>query len=144
MSCMGIDAKHIDRLLPRHKAANRHDSSWNERDLSWNVRVERTGPLKRHREEVSAAAWICDISLEGALVEVADSSVHEVGDRVAVRFRGLEGRAVIRHCRPGHDGMLLYGVRFLPDSAFKYALDAAVGDLRGHSTELSTVLRRQN
>ena len=137
MRFMGIDAKHIDRLLPRHDAAT-------QLDLSWNVRVERTGPLKRHREEISAASWIRDISLEGALVEVADSSVHEIGDRVAVRFRGIDGHAVIRHCRPGDDGMLLYGVRFLPDLELKAALDAAVGDLRGHSAELSMAWKRQN
>lgn len=106
--------------------------------------MERSGFFKQHREEVSAAAWIRDISLEGALVEVPDSNVHAVGDHVNVRFRGIDGRAMIRHCRQGNDGMLLYGVRFLPVPMFKEAIDAVVGDLRGHSAELSTAWQRQN
>jgi hypothetical protein len=134
---MGIDATHLDRLLPRHDPAI-------NLDLSWNVRVVRTGVFKQHREEVSAAAWIRDISLEGALIEVPDNNVHDIGDYIDVRFRGLDGRAKIRHCRRGDDGMLLYGVRFVPGSMFKEAIDAVVGELRGHSAELSMAWRRQN
>ena len=67
-----------------------------------------------------------------------------MGDRIAVRFRGLDGKAVIAHCRPGDDDNLFYGVRFLREPSFKEAIDAAVGDLRGHSVELSQAWRRQN
>lgn len=134
---MGIDAKHIDRLLPRHESVV-------NLDLSWHVRTARGGLFKQQREELSTAASIRDISLEGALVEVIDTSAHEVGDRVAVRFRGIDGEAVIRHCRPSVEGKLLYGVQFVRNLPFKDAIDAAVGELRGHSLELSEAWRRQN
>ena len=134
---MGIGGNQLDRLLPRHDAAN-------SLELSWDVRVERSGRFKRHREEMSDRATIRDISLEGALIEVADTHVHEIGDRIAVRFRGLDGTAVIRHCRPSDDDMLLYGVRFLPNTAFTDAVDAAVGELRGHSSRAEHGLERRN
>lgn len=134
---MGIDAKHIDRLLPRHESAT-------SLDLSWNVRVARSGRFKKHREEMFDPAVIRDISLEGALVEIADVHEHEVGERVAVRFQGLDGTAQIRHRRPGRDGSLLYGVRFLPDPEFNDAVDTAVGELRGHAGDLVRAWQRAN
>lgn len=138
MGPMGIAANHIDRLLPRHESA---DSI----DLSWNVRVPRTGLFRtRTGEEISDRATIRDISLEGALIELADSHEHEVGEHIPVRFRGLDGEAVIRHCRPGESDTLLYGVRFLPNPVFNDAVSSAVGELRGHSAELSRAWQRRN
>ena len=134
---MGISANNIDRLLPRHESVT-------SLDLSWNVRVERSGRFKTHSEELSDAATIRDISLEGALIEVGSKHKHAVGERVAVRFRGLDGRAVVKHCRPGDDGTLLYGVRFLPDPIFNNAVNSAVGELRGHSAELNMAWHRPN
>ena len=134
---MGIDAKHIDRLLPRHPSAM-------NLDLSWDVRTDRRGFFKQHREELSTAASIRDISLEGALVEVIHTIVHDIADKVAVRFRGLDGEAVIRHCRPSSEGKVLYGVRFVRNPLFKDAIDAAVGELRGDKSALSTAWQRRN
>jgi len=132
---MGIAAKHIDRLLPRHESAD-------NADLSWHVHTERQGLFKK--EEVSTPATIQDISLEGALVEVQSTTTHEIGDKIAVRFRGLDGHAVIKHCRPGDDGTVLFGVNFQSDPTFKDAVNLAVGELRGHSAELTMAWHTQN
>jgi hypothetical protein len=135
---MGFATNNIDRLLPRHESPE-------SLDLSWNVRVERSGLFKNKGEEISDRATIRDISLEGALIEITDSHHHEPGDEIAVRFRGLDGQAVIKHRRRA-DGSetLLYGVRFRPDAAFNDAIDEAVGEIRGHSSELNRVWQRQN
>lgn len=132
---MELGDNHLDRLLIRHETPT-------DLALSWNVRVKRQGLL--HKEELHDHAVIRDLSLEGALVEVHERQVHEVGQHVAVRFEGLDGEAVIRHCRPGDGDSLLYGVRFLPDPTFTEQLGAAVSELRGHSSELKTAWTRQN
>ncbi|MEM7140000.1 MAG: PilZ domain-containing protein [Actinomycetota bacterium] len=131
---MNFGAKHIDRLLPRHRAEG-------DVTLEWNVRMARTGLFKK--EERSATAVIRDLSLEGALVEVHDGAAHEPGDEVIVRFDGLEGTATVRHAQADGD-TVLYGVRFTPETEFNAAIDLAVGALRGHSAELSAAWHRQN
>jgi hypothetical protein len=126
---------HLDRLLPRHDA---------ERglDLTWNVRQVRTG--FRKTEEQSTPATIRNLSLEGALVEVTATEDHEVGTQVDVRFRGIDGRAQIRHRQPGADGEILYGVRFFPESGLGAVVIEAVGQLRGHAEELDSAWNRRN
>jgi len=132
---MGSGTNQIDRLLPRHEAAT-------ALQLTWDVREERQGLFKR--EETSTPALIHDISLEGALIEVESEKLHELGDTVNVRFRGFDGRAVVRHCHPGDNGTVVFGVKFLRDETFKDAIDIAVGELRGHSAELTMAWQRQN
>ncbi len=132
---MNYGARHIDRLLPRHEATS-------GLELSWNVRMARKG--FRHKEETSHHALIQDLSLEGALVEVPDSQTHEVGTRVDVRFRGIDGHAEICHRRDGGEGYTLYGVKFLPELGFGSVINAAVGEMRGHSAELDVAWNRPN
>ena len=134
---MGFGTTNIDRLLPRHQSVV-------SLDLTWDVRHERDGMFKKI--EVSDVAVIRDISLEGALVEVKSKLNHTVGEKVAVRFREFDGTAVIRHCRDGEEdgGSAFYGVRFIGDRDFVEMLSTAVGELRGHSAELSRAWLRPN
>lgn len=133
---MGIAAKHIDRLLPRHESPT-------TLDLSWNIRSERAGWFKKS-DVISDPATILDISLEGALIAVSNQKEVEVGEHVKLRFRGLDGEAVVRHCRKGDDETRLYGVSFTRDPEFKDAIDRAVGEIRGHASELKQAWQRQN
>lgn len=87
-------------------------------------------------------AAIHDISMEGALVEVA--ATHDAGERVPVRFRGVDGVAEVKHRRHGSGDGLLYGVRFLPDPAFNAALVEVVGQLRGRRAELEAAWERSS
>lgn len=128
-------ANPIDRLLPRHEAAP-------ALELSWNLRMARKRLLGK--EEAYSHAMIQDLSLEGALVEVPASQVHELGTRVHLRFRGAEGHAVICHRREGREGYFLYGIRFLPDPAFGSAIISAVGEVRGKRAELDLAWNRPN
>jgi hypothetical protein len=132
---MGIDEKNIDRLLPRHESAE-------NLDLTWDVRMERSSLFKK--EEISTRAAILDISLEGALVKVHADTAHEIDEKVIVRFRGMDGLAIVKHRRAGDDGTMLFGVRFLPEPTFKGVVDHAVGELSGHPCELATAWQPQN
>ncbi|MFT5203090.1 MAG: hypothetical protein ACI9C1_002487 [Candidatus Aldehydirespiratoraceae bacterium] len=135
MGDMGMTARHLDRLLPRHELADR-------RPLSWNVRLERKSFLKK--EEVSTPAVIRDLSLEGALVEVPATDEIEPGTRVHVRFLDLNGVVEVRHRRVSEEGYVLYGVRFIPEPALRDAINSEVGTLRGRSAELNAAWLRQN
>ncbi|MDW3218592.1 MAG: PilZ domain-containing protein [Acidimicrobiales bacterium] len=132
---MPTGARYIDRLLPRHEPPG-------DLELDWHVHVERVGFLKK--EELHHRGVVCDLSLEGALVRVDDADKHQVGDEIAVRFRGLDGTATIRHIQRTEDDEVHFGVRFEPAPAFRDAIDLAVGELRGHSSELSTAWNRAN
>lgn len=90
-------------------------------------------------------AFVRDMSLTGALLEVPGDDRHDVGDNVRVRLRGVDGTAIVRHRRPaGGDGVLL-GVRFLPDPPLDAVLADAVGRLRGRSDhELEVAWQRPN
>jgi hypothetical protein len=125
----------LDRLLPRH------DSETGV-DLAWNVRVTRTKLLKK--EETFSRAKILDLSLEGALVEAPDTQKHEVGSRVDVRFREIDGFAHIRHRRPGNPGFVSYGVKFAGPPDFVTAINAVVGEVRGNSAALEQAWEKQN
>ena len=46
--------------------------------------------------------------------------------------------------RPSSEGKVLYGVRFVRNPLFKDAIDAAVGELRGDKSALSTAWQRRN
>ncbi len=130
---MGSAPQHLDRLLPRHESTA-------GLDLVWNVHETRTGLFKK--EETYSRAVILDLSLEGARVEAPAGQKHEVGDRVDVRFQGMEGHAEIRHHHVGPDGSHIYGVRFIPEEGFGAAINQAVGELRGRSAELRTAWNR--
>ena len=128
-------AKQVDRLLPRHPAPNRLS-------LQWNVRMERAGRLKK--EEVNTAAQVVDLSLDGALVEVYGEETVANGDRIRIRFRGLDGEVVVKHSRKGAPGRFLYGIQIIQNHELKDAIDLVVGEIRGHSPELSQAWQRQN
>lgn len=116
----------LDRLLPRHRVDP-------PLALSWDVRRSTSGWLRRRVDESSTPASIVELSLEGALVSVPTLELHEVGDRVAVRFDDHDGEAVIRHRHPGPDRTVLYGVRFLPQDGMNAAIADAVGQRRSLS-----------
>lgn len=120
----------LDRLLPRHRVDP-------PLGLVWDVRRATSGWLRRKADESSTPASIVELSLEGALVSVPALELHDVGDRVAVRFGDHEGEAVIRHRRPGPDRTVLYGVRFLP----REGIDAAIADSVGRQRTLSAGVR---
>ncbi|MDG2025979.1 MAG: PilZ domain-containing protein [Acidimicrobiales bacterium] len=131
---MNFGSKHTGRLLPRHETAG-------DIIVTWNVHTARAGLFKK--EERSETAALRDLSLEGALVEVVDGAPFEVGDVVPVRFRGLDGNAIVRHVHTEGDASF-YGVNFSPEQEFSSAIDAAVGELRSHSAELLAAWHRQN
>lgn len=133
---MGIAANHIDRLLPRHEATI-------NLDLDWNIRTGRAG-FMRAREELYDLASIIDISLEGARIAVDAKVVHQVGDHVAVRFRGIDGEAVVRHVDAPDGHRRTYGIRFLPNLTLSDAVNDAVGEIRGDSAALRQAWQRQN
>ncbi len=94
----------LDRLLPRHEIPPTVE-------VEWDVRERRRGIRKT--TEACVIGRLRDLSLEGALIEVPSPSEFEPDDSVKIRIRGEEGRAVIRHVRPGSNGdRVLYGVRF--------------------------------
>lgn len=134
---MALGGHHIDRLLPRHDAAL-------DLEITWDVRTERGGLFRTHRDEISDRGVVRDLSLEGARVEVHTDRTHAVGDRVAVRFRGHDGEAEIKHCVSGPDDTTVFGVRFRGSHDFVDAVGSAVGELRGHSAELAMAWRRRN
>lgn len=128
-------ANPIDRLLPRHDTET-------GLELTWNVRMARKGLFTK--EEEFSHATIQDLSLEGALVEVPDSQVHELGTTIAVRFQGTKGRAVVCHSRKGNTGYFLYGIKFLPGREFNAAVGTAVGEMRGRPAELDLAWNQAN
>jgi PilZ domain len=130
---MRSGAQHLDRLLPRHPGGT-------GLDFAWNVHEARAGLFKK--EETFSRAVIRDLSLDGALVEVPAGEEHEIGDRVDVRFEGMDGHAEIRHRNDGPDGSHIYGVRFIPEDGFGAAVNKAVGELRGRSAELKNAWNR--
>jgi len=118
----------IDRLLPRHQLPARAQ-------FRWNVVAERRFPP---RAAQFVMATIIDLSLDGALIEVPASSRHEVGERVALRFGGVDGQATVRH-RQAVDperGTVRYGIQweFLPELAG--TVEQAVATVRGDDAEL--------
>jgi hypothetical protein len=122
----------LDRLLPRHRLDP-------PLALSWDVRRATGGWFRRKADETSTPASIVELSLEGALVSVPTLDLHEVGDRVAVRFDDHDGEALIRHRHPGPDRTVLYGVRFLP----REGIDTAIADTVGRQRTLSPGVRSE-
>lgn len=118
--------KPVDRLLPRHSLGAQRPQ------IGWNVRPARRLPP---RPETVAAGVIVDLSLDGALVEVADTEQHEIDDIVVVRFGGIDGRVVIRHRQDG-DGTVRYGIQWTGSNDMKRVIEQAVGMVRGHNGEL--------
>ena len=131
---MGVAKRPIERLLPRH--ASRTGVM-----LDWHIVTTKRGLRRREHEEFGTAKLV-DISLEGALVEVDDTFDHQTGDRVRIRFQGISATVEIRNRRPCERECVLYGIRFQGDTAFRDAVNEAVGDLRGRHSELAEAWNR--
>ena len=69
--------KPVDRLLPRHSLGEQRPQ------IGWDVQPANR---LRRRPETVGTGFIVDLSLDGALIEVADTHQHEIDDVVVVRF----------------------------------------------------------
>lgn len=118
----------LDRLLPRHQPRKLVQ-------FGWNVIPERRFPKQK---EHMTMATIVDISLGGALIDVPAPLLHNVGDTVAIRFGGVDGAALVRHCRESEDrsGTTRYGVEWCPGYELAAMIERAVTTIRGREAEL--------
>lgn len=115
---------HIDRLMPRHSLADHRVQ------IGWDIRS--VGKLRRR--ETMEMGTIVDLSLDGALIEVPESSQHDTEQVVVLRFGGIDGRAVIRHRQDG-DGIIRYGIQWI-EAELREVVEKAVAAVRGRNSEL--------
>ena len=125
VSCMDLE-KPVDRLLPRHSLGEPRPQ------IGWNV---QPASRMRRRPETVEAAFILDLSLDGALIEVAATDEHTIDDVVTVRFGGVDGRAVVRH-RQQVDDIVRFGIQWLGSTELQAVIEKAVELVRGHNGEL--------
>ena len=118
----------FDRLLPRRELTTRVQ-------IAWDVKPPRR--FSRRGEEF-VMATIIDLSLDGALLEVPDSSDHEVNDIVSLRFGGVDGRALVRHRRNDASGagMIRYGIQWVGLPELRAVVERAVAAIRDENDEL--------
>ncbi len=126
---MGHDRSGLDRLLPRHPINV-------DVPIAWDIR--RVRRLVGRSREVSDAARLLNLSLEGALIEVPLPSGRAPGDRVAIAMgNDRRGWVEIRHARVAKSGdRMLYGVRFVDSTALTGTVIHLVATARGTNKEL--------
>lgn len=118
----------LGRLLPRHNAPA-------ALMIEWDIRATRR--LLNKGTEVSVPATVLDISLDGALIEVADDIDRKVGSKVQIRILGIDGTATVRHRRqPPSGDCIHYGIRLYGGPAFVRTITEIVSALRKNDSEL--------
>ncbi len=119
----------MDRLLTRHKIdVDIH--------ITWDVRAARK--LLGRSKETSSTARLLNLSLEGALVEVALPSDRKPGDIVTIEMgAGRRGTVEIRHAHVEKSGdRVLYGIKFVESSALTAVINHIIADARGSNDKL--------
>ena len=120
---------HLDRLLPRHALDGQPVQ------IGWAVRRARK-PFRR--TDSMEMGTIVNLSLDGALIEVPASCRHRVDDTVALRFGGIDGRAIVRHVQHDEDDdtVVRYGIRWSDAAELRAVVEKAVAAVRGRNADL--------
>jgi len=126
---MRSDPSGLGRLLPRHPIDL-------DVPIRWDVRQVRK--LVGRSREVSEPARLLNLSLQGALIEVALPTPRRTGDRLVIAIGDdRRGTVVIRHSRLAKSGdRMLFGVSFVEATALSGTISELVASTRGDQAKL--------
>jgi len=126
---MRHDPSGLGRLLPRHPVDL-------DVPIRWDVRQVRK--LVGRSRDASEPARLLNLSLEGALIEVAPPTSRRTGDHLVISIGDdRRGTVVIRHSRLAKSGdRMLFGVSFSDAAALAGTISELVASARGDRAKL--------
>jgi len=126
---MSHDHSGLGRLLPRHPVNL-------DAPIRWDVRQTRR--LIGRSREVSDSGRLLNLSLEGALIEVALPTERIAGDRLVIAMGDdRRGKVEIRHSHMAKSGdRMLFGVTFVDAAALTGIISELVATARGDRAKL--------